>query len=140
MFGTTLGSGTPGVGTPLSYPTQQLNPYSAPGIPAAQNPNAMQSLQQAVQLLQFIPQQLQQLQLLQYVQHQQIQQLVHVIPAQLAQLQQLIQFLPHQVQQLQQSAPFQQSFGQGAGATGYGIPTPWGIAPQVLGGQSSHVM
>jgi hypothetical protein len=133
MIGTSLG-----VGTPLGYPTQQLNPYGtsffgAQGTLAAQNPNITQTLQQVVQLLQFLPHQLQQLQQLQYVQHQQLQQ-------QLAQLQQLIQFAPHQSQQAQQSAPFQQPFGQIAASTGYGISTPWGIAPQGIGAQPSHVM
>ena len=122
-----------GLGTPFTYPTQQLNPFGASpfgqGTLAAQNPNISQTLQQVVQLLQFVPQQLQQLQQLQYVQHHQIQQLLQAIPAQLAQLQQLIQYVPHQIQQLQQAAPFQ-----------HGIPTPWGIAPQALGAQPSHVM
>ena len=140
MIGTAFG-----IGTPLGSPTQQLNPYGATffgphGTPAAQNPNITQTLQQVVQLLQFLPQQLQQLQQLQYVQHQQIQQLLYAIPAQLAQLQQSIQFVPHQIQQLQQSAPFQQSFGQIPGTSGYGISTPWGVAPQAIGAQPSHVM
>jgi hypothetical protein len=139
MIGTTSG-----IGTPFGYPTQQLNPYGAtlfgaPGSPA-QNPNVTQTLGQVVQLLQSLPHQLQQLQQLQYVQHQQLQQLLHTVPMQLAQLQQLIQFVPHQIQQLQQGAPFQQPFGQMAGTTGYGIATPWGIAPQALGAQPSHVM
>ena len=140
MIGTAFG-----IGTPLGYPTQQLNPYGAPSFGAqvsqsAQHLNAPQTLQQVVQLLQFLPHQLQQLQQVQYVQHQQLQQLLQTVPAQLAQLQQLIQFVPHQIQQLQQSAPFQQQFGQVAGATGYGISTPWGIAPQAIGAQPSHVM
>jgi ABC-type transporter Mla subunit MlaD len=142
MIGSTFG-----IGTPLGYPTQQFNPYSAtsfgaPGGLAAQNPNLTQTLQQVMQLLQYGTQQLQQLQQLQYVQHQQLQQLVHAIPAQLQQLQQLIQFVPHQIQQLQQqqSSPFQQPFGQIAGTSGYGVSTPWGIAPQTIGAQSSHVM
>jgi hypothetical protein len=140
MIGTAFG-----FGTPLAYPTQPLNPYSstlfgAPGTPPAQHPNVTQTLQQVVQLLQFLPHQLQQLQQQQYVQHQQLQQLLHAIPGQLAQLQQLIQFVPHQIQQLQQGAPFQQPFGQIGGATGYGISTPWGIAPQTIGAQPSQVM
>jgi hypothetical protein len=138
-----IGSGF-GIGTPLGYSTQQLNPYGATffgaqGTLAAQNPNITQTLQQVVQLLQFVPQQLQQLQQQQYQQHQQLQQLLHAIPVQLAQLQQLIQFVPQQLQQLQ-GAPFQQPFGQVAGAAGYGISTPWGIAPQTIGAQPSHVM
>jgi hypothetical protein len=129
MIGTAFG-----IGTPLAYPTQQLNPYGgaffgAQGTPA-QNPNITQTLQQVVQLLQFLPQQLQQLQQQQYAQHQQLQQLLHAIPVQLAQLQQLIQVVPHQIQQLQQGATFQQPF----------ISTPWGIAPQAIGAQPSHVM
>ena len=128
MFGTAFGAGTP-----LAYPTQQLTPNLPP-----------QLLQQAVQLLQVLPQQLQQLQQLQFVQHQQIQQLLQAIPAQLAQLQQSIQFVPHQIQQLQQlqqqGASFQQPYGQHAGNSGYGIATPWGFAPQVIGAQPSHVM
>jgi ABC-type transporter Mla subunit MlaD len=140
MIGTAFG-----LGTPFTYPTQQLNPFGASfpgaqGTLAAQNPNISQTLQHVVHLLQFVPQQLQQLQQLQYVQHQQIQQLLQAIPAQLAQLQQLIQYVPHQIQQLQQAAPFQQPLGQVAGNTGYGISTPWGIAPQALGAQPSHVM
>jgi hypothetical protein len=137
MFGTAFG-----ISTPFGYPTPQLNPYGQPfsGAQGAPNPQITQALQQAVQLLQFVPQQLQQLQQLQYVQHQQLQQLLQAIPSQLAQLQQLIQFIPHQIQQLQQSAPFQQPFGQSAGTTGYGISTPWGIAPPSLGSQPSHVM
>ena len=139
MIGTAFG-----IGTPLGYP-QQLNPYGqaffgAQGTQAAQNPNITQTLQQAVQLLQFLPQQLQQLQQLQYVQHQQLQQLLQAIPVQLGQLQQLIQFVPYQIQQLQQGAPFQQPFGQIAGTTGPGISTPWGIAPPAIGAQPSHVM
>jgi hypothetical protein len=140
MIGSAFGSGTP-----LGYPTQQLNPYGSPlfGSQAtlgAQHPNITPALQQAVQLLQFLPQQLQQLQQLQYVQHQQLQQLLQAIPAQLAQLQQSIQFMPHQIQQLQQGAPFQQPFGQIAGVAGYGISTPWGVAPPAIGAQPSHVM
>ena len=139
MLGTAFG-----IGTPLGYPAQQLNPYGAQsfaqGTLAAQNPNITQTLQQAVQLLQFLPHQLQQLQQQQYVQYQQLQQVLQAIPAQLAQLQQLIQFVPQQIQQLQQSAPFQQPFGQIAGAPGYGISTPWGISPQAIGAQPSHVM
>jgi hypothetical protein len=140
MIGTAFG-----VGTPQGYPAQQINPYGATfagaqGTLAAQNPNITQTLPQVVQLLQFLPQQLQQLQQLQYVQHQQLQQLLHTIPVQLAQLQQLIQFVPHQIQQLQQGASFQQPFGQIGGATGYGISTPWGIAPPAIGAQPSHVM
>ena len=149
MIGTAFG-----LGTPLGYPTQQqLNPYGTPyfggqGILATQNPNIPQSTQQVVQLLQFIPQQLQQLQQQQFVQHQQLQQVLQAIPAQLAQLQQLIQFVPHQIQQQlqlqqqqqQQGASFQQPFGQIAGNSGYGISTPWGIAPHAIGAQPSHVM
>lgn len=146
MIGTAFG-----YGTPLGYPTQQLNPYGTPffgaqGTLAVQNPNIPQTTQQVVQLLQFIPQQLQQLQQLQqqqFVQHQQLQQVLQAIPAQLAQLQQLIQFVPHQIQQQlqQQGASFQQQpFGQIAGNTGYGISTPWGIAPPAIGAQPSHVM
>jgi hypothetical protein len=140
MIGTAFGAGTP-----LGYPTQQLNPYGpmfpgGQGTLASQNPNISPTLQQAVQLLQFLPHQLQQLQQLQYVQHQQLQQLLQAIPAQLAQLQQSIQFVPHQIQQLQQGAPFQQPFGQIGGAAGYGVSTPWGIAPPAIGAQSSHVM
>jgi hypothetical protein len=130
-----------GIGSPSGY----SNPYGSPffgvqGTQAPQNPNITQTLQQAVQLLQFLPQQIQQLQQLQYAQHQQLQQLVQAIPAQLAQLQQLIQLVPYQIQQVQQSAPFQQPFGQISGTTGYGISTPWGVAPPVIGAQPSHVM
>ena len=139
MIGTAFG-----IGTPLGYPTQQLNPYGATFFGAqgspAQNPNITQTLQHVVQLLQVLPQQLQQVQQQQYQQQQQLQQLLHTIPVQLAQLQQLIQFVPQQVQQLQQGAAFQQPFGQLAGTTGYGISTPWGIAPQVIGAQPSQVM
>ena len=136
--------GTLGIGTPFGHPTQQLNPYGVPffgaqGTPG-QNPTSPHAIQQVVQLLQFLPQQLQQLQQLQFVQHQQLQQLLQTIPMQLAQLQQLIQYVPHQIQQLQQGASFQQPFGQAAGATGYGISTPWGIAQQGIAGQPSHVM
>jgi hypothetical protein len=130
MIGTAFG-----IGTPLGYPTQQFNPYGSfsgtQGTLAAQTPSITQA--QVVQLLQQVLQQ-------QYVQHQQLQQLLHAIPVQLAQLQQLIQFVPHQIQQLQQSAPFQQPFSQIAGSTGYGISTPWGVAPQTIGAQPSHVM
>lgn len=140
MIGTAFG-----IGTPFGYPTQQLNPFGgtfigAQGTLSAQNPNLTQTLQQIVPLLQTLPSQLQQLQQLQYVQHHQLQQLLQAIPVQLAQLQQLIQFVPHQIHQLQQSAPFQQPFSQIAGAGGYGISTPWGIAPQPQGAQPSHVM
>jgi hypothetical protein len=138
--------GTPfGTGTAVGYPTQQFNPYGtqffgAHGAFASQSPNITQTTQQVVQLLQLIPQQLQQLQQQQFAQHQQLQQLLQIIPAQLAQLQQLIQVVPQQIQQLQQGATFQQPFGQAPGNTGYGISTPWGIAPQAVGAQPSHVM
>jgi hypothetical protein len=140
MIGTAFG-----IGTPFTYPTQQLNPFgatpfAAQGSIAAQNPNIAQTLQQVVQVLQTLPSQLQQLQQLQYVQYHQLQQLLQAIPVQLAQLQQLIQFVPQQIQQLQQGAPFQQPFGHVPGAAGYGVSTPWGIAPQTLGAQPSHVM
>ena len=140
MIGTAFG-----IGTPLGYPTQQFNPYGTPyfgahGTLAAQNPNIPQTLQQVVQSLQFLPQQLQQLQQLQFVQHQQLQQLLQAIPAQLQQLQQSIQVVPYQIQQLQQGASFQQPVGQIAGNPGYGISTPWGIAPPAIGAQPSHVM
>jgi hypothetical protein len=138
MIGTTFGTGTP-----LGYPPQQFNPYGPTwfGAPGTQNPNVPQTLQQAVQVLQFIPQQLQQLHQLYYVQQQQLQQLLQVVPMQLAQLHQLIQFLPHQIQQ-QQGTSFQQPFGQtaGHGISPFGISTPWGIAPPAIGAQSSHVM
>jgi len=140
MMGTVFGSGTP-----FGYPTQQSNPYGATffgaqGTPGSQNPNVTQALQQVVQLLQVVPHQLQQLQQQQFQQLQQLQQLVQAIPAQLAQLQQLIQFVPQQIQQLQQSAPFQQPFGSIGGSPGYGVQTPWGIAPPAIGAQPSHVM
>ena len=133
MIGTALG-----IGTPFGQVTPQFSPYGAsffggPGTLASQNPNVTQTLQQVVQLLQQVQHQ-------QYVQHQQLQQLLQAVPAQLAQLQQLIQFVPQQIQQLQQGAPFQQPFAQIAGTSGYGISTPWGIAPQAIGTQPSHVM
>jgi ABC-type transporter Mla subunit MlaD len=140
MIGTAFG-----IGSPLGYSAQQLNPYGTPFFGAqpplaAQTPNVTQTLQQVVQLLQFLPYQLQQLQQQQYQQHQQLQQLLQAIPTQLAQLQQLIQFVPHQLQQLQQGAPFQQPFSQIPSSSGYGIPTPWGIASPLVGAQPSHVM
>lgn len=142
MIGTAFGPGTP-----LAYPTEQFNPYGTPffgaqGTLAAQNPYTPQTTPQVAQLLQFIPQQLHQLLQQQFVQHQQLQQVLQAIPAQLAQLRQLIQFLPHQIQQLQQQqgASLQQPFGQIAGNSGYGISTPWGIAPHAIGAQPSHVM
>jgi hypothetical protein len=155
-----------GVGTPVTFPTQQLiplggtffgaqglsgNPFgfptsaqTLPNIPVsslgALNPNTAQAWQQVLQLLQVLPSQLQQIQQLQYVQHHQLQQLLQAIPGQLAQLQQLMQFVPQQIQQLQQGALFQQPFGQPASTAGYGVSTPWGIAPPAIGAQSSHVM
>jgi hypothetical protein len=157
MIGTTYG-----VGTPVPFPTQQLvplgntqglavNPFAFTtgpqtlsnvpmGSQGAVSQHAAQAWQQVWQLLQALPSQLQQIQQLQYAQQQQLQQLVQAIPAQLAQLQQLIQFVPQQIQQLQQSAQFQQPFGQPAGASGYGVSTPWGIVPPAIGAQSSHVM
>ena len=142
MIGTAFG-----IQSPLGYPSQQLTPYGVPffggqGTLAGQSPHVSQTLQQVIQLLQVLPQQLQQLQHQQHVQHQQIQQVLQAIPAQLAQLQQLIQFVPQQLQQQlqQQNAQFQQPFGQVGAASGYGISTPWGIAPQAIGAQPSHVM
>ena len=140
MIGTAFG-----IGTPTAYPQQpfiggpsfgqQGFGVNQPGVqPYAQTQTNLP------QLLQMVFTQLQQLQQLEYVQQQQLQQLLHTIPAQLSQLQQLIQFLPQHIQQLQQSSPFQQPFGQVSSAAGYGVSTPWGIAPQVLGAQPSHVM
>jgi hypothetical protein len=90
-------------------------------------------LQQVHQLLQIIPQQLQALQQLELLQQQQIQQLLQIVPAQLVQLQQLVQVALQQIQQTQQP------LGQMAGAGGYTM-TPWGITPQVFGGQPAQVM
>jgi hypothetical protein len=162
MIGTAFGPGTS-----LSYPPQQLgpwagtfsgsqgpgfNPFGSPTLaqtltPApfgstAASPNPTQTLQQILQLLQVLPNQLQQLQHVQYVQHHILQQLLQVIPAQLSQLQQLIQFVPQQIQQIQQGAQFQQPFGQlqGSAGAGYGVATPWGIAPPAHGGQPTQVM
>jgi hypothetical protein len=118
-----------------------MTPFNIPvSSQGALNPNIGQPWPQVLQLLQAVPSQLQQIQQLQYVQHHQIQQLLQAIPAQLAQLQQLIQFVPQQIQQLQQGSQFQQPFGQLAGTAGYGVPTPWGIAPSAIGTQSSQVM
>lgn len=160
MIGTAFGPGTPFTylsqqpspwpGTPYGSQVPGFNPSGLPalaqtltavpyGSPSA-NPHATQTLQQIFQLLQILPNQLQQLQHVQHVQHQHIQQLLQVIPAQLSQLQQLIQFVPQQIQQLQQSAPFQQPFGQLQGNSGYGVATPWGIAPPIVGAQPSQVM
>ena len=138
MIGTLFGVGTP------------IAPFTQPLIQGAQMPSFSThpfGLQQSYaptlgnapigtafaqphlpQLLQVISTQLQQLQQLEYSQQQQLQYLLQVIPVQLSQLQQLIQFIPQYVQQLQQ-----------APNAGYGVSTPWGIAPQV-GAQSSHVM
>ena len=154
-----------GVGTPLTYPPQQLAPWGgtfygaqgpgshpyglsapaqgltyAPFASQAANPNTAQTLQQILQLLQILPSQLQQLQQVQSVQHHQLQQLLQVIPGQLSQLQQLIQFVPQQIQQIQQGSQFQQPFAQPPGNTGYGIATAWGMAPPVIGAQPSQVM
>ena len=152
MIGTAFGVGTPI--TPFTQPLMQGAPYLTQSFSA--NPFGSQpyaaplgnaSIGTAVaqphapQLLQIISSQLQQLQQLEYTQQQQLQQLLQLIPAQLWQLQQLIQFIPQYVQQLQQASQFQQPFGQVApnAGSGYGVSTPWGIAPQV-GAQSSHVM
>jgi hypothetical protein len=124
-----------------------MNPFVAPQLygqspfPLAPativNPYASQPVQHILQLLQIVPQHLQHLLQLEYLQQQQLQQLQQVlqlIPAQLAQLQQLIQFVPQQIQQLQQP------FGQIVGATGAPVLTPWGVSPQIFGGQPSYVM
>jgi hypothetical protein len=132
-----------GFGTPSSYlanPFTQGTPYGPQAFGAFQNQQTSNPLQQIPQLLQVVSSQLQQLQQLEYAQQHQLQQLLQHIPAQLAQLQQLIQFVPQQIQQLQQTAQFQQPFGQTGPTTGLGISTPWGIAPQALGVQSTHVM
>jgi hypothetical protein len=143
-----------GLGTPLTYPTQQLtpwgmNPYLTQG--AGTTPFGMNPFSSS----QFVPQQYGQLglgtiggtqnlqqilpqviQLLQTVPQQlhQLQQVLQFIPAQLQQLQQLIQYVPQQIQQLQQSQ--HQPFGQ----SGLGGFSPWGITPQGFGAQSGPVM
>jgi hypothetical protein len=145
-----------GLSTPFTNPVQQVpwgnSPYGTQGLsinPFAlqgqsfQNPLSSspiggvygaQPLQQVLQLLQVVPQQLQQLeqlQLQQLQQIQQIQQLVQVIPAQIGQLQQLFQVASRQGQQ---------SLGQTPGLGGYPLASPWGISPQIFGGQPGHVM
>ena len=150
MIGTAFGVGTPT--TSFTQPLMQGAPYLTPSFsahPLGSQPytapfgnapigTALAQLH-APQLLQIISNQLQQLQHLEYTQQQQLQHLLQLIPAQLWQLQQqLIQFIPQYVQQLQQASQSQQPFG-GAPNAGYGVSTPWGIAPQV-GAQSSHVM
>jgi hypothetical protein len=134
-----------GLSTPMTYP---ISPLTQAGPLALQsfygqpltsvgpanstlpvNPFVMQ--QYLLQLLQTLPQQLQHLQQLGYQQQQQIQQqqqVLQIIPSQLAQVQQMIQVALQQIQQTQQ----QQPLGQLVGAGGFGVTTPWGIAPQVM--------
>ena len=156
-----MGGTTFGTGSPFTYPTSQLNPFTAMSQP---NPFAgspfgppafgaapvggqpqpyAHPLQQVLQILQVLPQQLQHLQHLEYLQQQQlhqVQQILQAIPAQLQQIQQLIQFVPqyiHQGQQQSQGQPFGQAPQFGA----FSPPTPqWGLSPQVFGPQPSHVM
>lgn len=111
FIGGATGIGPYGPGTTPWLPLQQVTP-----------------LQQIGQLLQILPQQLQQVQLLQQQQLVQLQQLLQWVPAQLQQLQQLIQVLPHQVQQLQQAQPVISG------------PLAFGLVPQPVAGQASHVM
>jgi len=122
------------------------NPFGASGwqaqspfhsVPPTYASYASQPVQQILQLLQIVPQHLYQLQQLEYLQQQQLQQLqqiVQLIPAQLAQLQYQGQFGPQQLQQTQQP------FGQVAGAAGVPMVSPWGLSPQVFGGQPTYVM
>jgi hypothetical protein len=119
-------AGTFGYGSPFTTGTTPITPWGL-------SPYAQQPLQQVHQLLQIIPQQLQALQQLELLQQQQIQQLLQIVPAQLMQLQQLVQVALQQIQQTQQP------LGQMAGAGGYAM-TPWGITPQVFGGQPAQVM
>lgn len=154
-------SGTFGLGTSFTHPVQQvpwgIPPYGAQGLSI--NPFALQGqpfhspssapmgntsnygpqpLQHVLQLLQLVPQQLQQLEQLQFQQLQQlqhVQQIVQLIPAQLGHVQQLIQLGSRQ-----QTSQLQQPFGQTPGLSSFGLPTPWGISPQIVGAQPSHVM
>jgi hypothetical protein len=152
---------TPWGGSPYASQGLGMNPWQQPfgtqqqfgqslgniGY-ALQNPQVLQQVlpqivPQLVQLLQTVPQQIQQVQQLQQIQLQQLQQLqqiLHIIPGQLQQLQQLIQYVPQQIQQLQQPSQLQQPFG-------LGTFSPFGISPQMFGGQqgqfgaqSGHVM
>ena len=145
-----MGGTTFGIGSPFTYPTSQLNPFTQLSQPnpfgaspfGGQQPY-VQPLQQVLQILQIVPQQLQQLQHLEYLQQQQlqqVQQILQTIPAQLQQLQQLIQFVPQHIHQGQQSQ-VQQPFGQVPVFGAFSPTTPqWGVSPQVFGPQPSHVM
>ena len=142
MAGTAFGYGSPFTTANTPITSWGLSPYGiqnqgiAPGAlqaTAGLSSYAQQPLQQVHQLLQIIPQQLQALQQLEYLQQQQIQQLLQIVPAQLMQLQQLVQVALQQIQQTQQP------LGQITGAGGYAM-TPWGITPQVFGGQPAQVM
>src|SRR6476620_208372 len=155
-----MGGTTFGIGSPFTYPTSQLNPFTqmsqpnpfaaspfgTPGFGASpfggQQPSA-HPLQQVLQILQIVRQQLQQLQHLEYLQQQQlqqVQQILQTIPAQLQQLQQLIQFVPQHIHQGQQSQ-VQQPFGQVPPFGAFSPTAPqWGVSPQVFGPQPSHVM
>lgn len=114
------------------------SPITSPAVGLQQ---LQQQLQQVFPVLQIVPQQLQHLQQLMSVQLQelqQLQQIVQQVPAQLQQLHQLIQLVP---QQLQQPSPFQQPFGQSAGAGSFAATPPWGIAPHhAFGAQPNQVM
>ena len=156
-----MGGTTFGIGSPLTYPTSQLNPFTqmsqpnpfaaspfgTPGFGASPYGGPQQQfahpLQQVLQILQIVPQQLQQLQQLEYLQQQQlqqVQQILQTIPAQLQQLQQLIQFVPQHIHQGQQSQ-VQQPFGQVPPFGAFSPTAPqWGVSPQVFGPQPSHVM
>jgi hypothetical protein len=124
---------TYGFGTPIT----SLAPYQAPwGLSLSSATNINPFAAQLPQLLQALPQQLQHLTQLAYLQQQQmqhLQQFVQLIPAQLAQLQQLVQIIPQHIQQTQPLA----QFVAGAGAPGL---TPWGVSPQLFGGQPGYVM
>ena len=70
-----MGGTTFGIGSPFTYPTSQLNPFTQLSQPnpfgaspfGGQQPY-VQPLQQVLQILQIVPQQLQQLQHLEYLQ------------------------------------------------------------------------
>ena len=153
-----MGGTTFGIGSPLTYPTSQLNPFTqmsqpnpfaaspfgTPGFGASPYGGPQQQfahpLQQVLQILQIVPQQLQQLQQLEYLQQQQLQQVQQILQTIPAQLQQLIQFVPQHIHQGQQSQ-VQQPFGQVPLFGAFSPATPqWGVSPQVFGPQPSHVM
>src|SRR5262245_45952343 len=76
-----MGGTTFGIGSPFTYPSSQLNPFTQMSQPQFGQQYGQQyghPLQQVLQILRIVPQQLQQLQHLEYLQQQQLQQVQQI--------------------------------------------------------------